>query len=79
MRKTFLRLGAAVYIAFVIALVSVAVRGRVATMDRVARSIEREIKEKVADAVVHRAGNTLQTQMTEDDQKRVVVRFIKKL
>ena len=48
-------------------------------IDRVARSIEREIKEKVADAVVHRAGNTLQTQMTEDDQKRVVVRFIKKL
>jgi hypothetical protein len=28
---------------------------------------------------VQRAGNTLQTQMTEDDQKRVVVRFIKKL
>ena len=48
-------------------------------IDRVARSIEREIKEKVADSVVKRAGNTLQTQMTEDDQKRVVVRFIKKL
>ena len=44
-----------------------------------ARSIEREIKENVAEAVVHRAGNALQTQMTEDDQKRVVVRFIKKL
>ena len=48
-------------------------------IERVARSIEREIKEKVADSVVKRAGNTLQTQMTEDDQKRVVVRFIKKL
>jgi F-type H+-transporting ATPase subunit b len=48
-------------------------------IDRVARSIEREIKEKVADSVVERAGATLQTQMTEDDQKRVVVRFIKKL
>ena len=48
-------------------------------IDRVARSIEREIKDKIADAVVDRAGKTLQTQMTEDDQKRVVVRFIKKL
>jgi F-type H+-transporting ATPase subunit b len=48
-------------------------------IERVARSIERDIKEKVADSVVKRAGNTLQTQMTEDDQKRVVVRFIKKL
>jgi F-type H+-transporting ATPase subunit b len=48
-------------------------------IERVGRSIEREIKEKVADSVVERAGTTLQTQMTEDDQKRVVVRFIKKL
>ena len=48
-------------------------------IDRLARSIEREIKDKIADAVVDRAGKTLQTQMTEDDQKRVVVRFIKKL
>jgi F-type H+-transporting ATPase subunit b len=48
-------------------------------IERVGRSIERDIKEKVADAVVDRAGQTLQTQMTEDDQKRVVVRFIKKL
>jgi len=48
-------------------------------IDRLARSIEREIKEKIADAVVERAGETLRTQMTEDDQKRVVVRFIKKL
>jgi F-type H+-transporting ATPase subunit b len=48
-------------------------------IERVARTIEREIKEQIADSVVERAGNTLQTQMTEDDQKRVVVRFIKKL
>jgi F-type H+-transporting ATPase subunit b len=48
-------------------------------IERVGRTIEREIKEKVADSVVDRAGRTLQTQMTEDDQKRVVVRFIKKL
>ena len=48
-------------------------------IDRLARSIEREIKEKIAAAVVERAGETLRTQMTEDDQKRVVVRFIKKL
>ena len=48
-------------------------------IERVARSIEREIKEGIADSVVEGAGKTLQTQMTEDDQKRVVVRFIKKL
>jgi F-type H+-transporting ATPase subunit b len=48
-------------------------------IERVARGIERDIKEKVADSVVDRAGTTLRTQMTEDDQKRVVVRFIKKL
>ncbi len=48
-------------------------------IERVARTIEREIKEKIADSVVERAGKTLHTQMTEDDQKRVVVRFIKKL
>ena len=48
-------------------------------IERVARSIEREIKEQVAGSIVDRAGKTLQTQMTEDDQKRVVVRFIKKL
>jgi F-type H+-transporting ATPase subunit b len=48
-------------------------------IDRVARGIEREIKEKVADLVIDRAANTLRTEMTQDDQKRVVVRFIKKL
>jgi F-type H+-transporting ATPase subunit b len=48
-------------------------------IDRVARSIEREIKETVADAVIDRAGKRLRTEMTPDDQKGVVVRFIKKL
>jgi F0F1-type ATP synthase membrane subunit b/b' len=48
-------------------------------IDRVARSIERDIKQSVADMVIDRAGKTLQTTMTQDDQKRVVVRFIKEL
>jgi len=48
-------------------------------IDRVARSLEREIKETIADAVIDRAGKTLRTEMTQDDQKRVIVRFIKKL
>jgi F-type H+-transporting ATPase subunit b len=48
-------------------------------IERVARSVERDIKEKVASSVVDRASKALRTQMTEDDQKRVVVRFIKKL
>jgi F-type H+-transporting ATPase subunit b len=48
-------------------------------IDRVARGVEREIKEKVADLVIDRAGDRLRTEMTPDDQKRVVVRFIKKL
>jgi F-type H+-transporting ATPase subunit b len=48
-------------------------------IERVARSVEREIKESVADMLVNRAGDALATEMTEDDQKRVVVRFIKKL
>ena len=48
-------------------------------IERVARSVEREIKENVADMVVDRAQNTLRTDMTQDDQKRVIVRFIKKL
>jgi len=48
-------------------------------IERVARSVEREIKESIADMLVNRAGNALTTEMTEDDQKRVVVRFIKKL
>jgi F-type H+-transporting ATPase subunit b len=48
-------------------------------IDRVARTLEHQIKESMADLVIDRAGNTLRTQMTQDDQKRVVVRFIKKL
>ena len=48
-------------------------------IERVARTVEREIKETIADQVIDRAGNTLRTEMTQDDQKRVVVRFIKKL
>jgi len=48
-------------------------------VDRIARGIERDIKGKIADAVVERAGRTLETQMTEDDQKRVVVRFLNKV
>jgi F0F1-type ATP synthase membrane subunit b/b' len=48
-------------------------------VDRIARGIERDIKSKIADAVVDRAGHTLETQMTEDDQKRVVVRFLSKV
>jgi len=48
-------------------------------VDRIARGIERDIKGKIADAVIDRAGRTLETQMTEDDQKRVVVRFLNKV
>lgn len=48
-------------------------------IERVARSIEREIKEHIADQVVDRAGNTLRTEMTQDDQKRIIVRFIQNL
>lgn len=48
-------------------------------VDRIARGIERDIKAKIADAVIDRAGRTLETQMTEDDQKRVVVRFLSKV
>jgi len=48
-------------------------------IDRIARGIERDIKGKIADAVINHAGRTLETQMTEDDQKRVVVRFLKKV
>jgi F-type H+-transporting ATPase subunit b len=46
---------------------------------RVARTVEREIKEHVADLVIDRAGNTLRSEMTQDDQKRIVVRFIERL
>jgi F-type H+-transporting ATPase subunit b len=48
-------------------------------IERVARTVEREIKEHVADLVIDRASNTLRTEMTQDDQKRIVVRFIEKL
>jgi F-type H+-transporting ATPase subunit b len=48
-------------------------------IDRIARGIERDIKGKIADAVIDRAGQSLATQMTEDDQKRVVVRFLNKV
>jgi len=48
-------------------------------VDRIARGIERDIRAKIADAVIDRAGHTLETQMTEDDQKRVVVRFLSKV
>jgi F-type H+-transporting ATPase subunit b len=48
-------------------------------VDRIARGIERNIRAQIADAVVDRAGNTLETQMTEDDQKRIVVRFLSKV
>ena len=47
-------------------------------IDRIARSIERNIREKIADAVIERASRTLETQITEDDQKRVIVRFLDK-
>lgn len=48
-------------------------------IERIARSVEREIKETIAEQVTDRAANTLRSEMTQDDQKRVVVRFIKKL
>jgi hypothetical protein len=48
-------------------------------MERIAHGIEREIKESVADVVVERASQKLQEKMTQDDQRRVVVRFIKNL
>jgi F-type H+-transporting ATPase subunit b len=48
-------------------------------IQRIARTAEREIKEGLADVVIDRASKALRTEMTEDDQKRVIVRFIKKL
>lgn len=48
-------------------------------IERMSRSAQREIKETVADLVIERAGKTLRAEMTQDDQKRVVVRFIKNL
>jgi F-type H+-transporting ATPase subunit b len=47
-------------------------------IDRIAHSIERDIKGRIADAVINRASHTLATQMTEDDQNRIVVRFLDK-
>ena len=48
-------------------------------IERVARGVERDIKENLADKVIDRAGQTLRTDMNEGDHKRVVVRFIKNL
>ena len=48
-------------------------------IDRIARGVARSIKEEIADLVIARAGETLRTEMTEDDQKRVIVRFVRKL
>lgn len=48
-------------------------------IERIARSVERDIKEHIADQVIDRAGTALRTEMTQDDQKRIVVRFIQKL
>lgn len=48
-------------------------------IERVARTVEREIKEHVADQVIDKAGTALRTEMTQDDQKRIIVRFIQNL
>jgi F-type H+-transporting ATPase subunit b len=48
-------------------------------IERVARSVEREAREHIADLVIDRSGKALRTEMTQDDQKRVVVRFINDL
>jgi len=48
-------------------------------INRVARTVERQIKENIADLLIDRAGKTLRTEMTQDDENRVVFRFIKKL
>lgn len=48
-------------------------------IERVSRSVEREIKQHIADQVIARAGNALRTEMTQDDQKRIIVRFIQNL
>ncbi len=47
-------------------------------IDRIAQGIERDIKGKIADAVIDRASHTLATRMSEDDHKRIVVRFLDK-
>src|SRR5207302_762867 len=64
MRKTLLRLGAAVYVAFVMALVSVAVRGRVATTEREARSArdaDMTDRQNVPAALARKLGKMAQT------------------
>jgi F-type H+-transporting ATPase subunit b len=48
-------------------------------IERVARSVERDIKETVADLVLDKATRTLRAEMTQDDHKKVVVRFVKNL
>jgi len=48
-------------------------------IERIARTVEKQIKETVADQVIDRASTALRTEMTQDDQKRVIVRFIKNL
>jgi F-type H+-transporting ATPase subunit b len=48
-------------------------------IERVVRSVERDIKSRLADRVIDRASEHLRTEMTQDDHKRVVVRFIKNL
>jgi hypothetical protein len=46
---------------------------------RVARVAERNLKERHSDPLMNRETQTLQTHVTQDDHKRVVVRFIKNL
>jgi F-type H+-transporting ATPase subunit b len=48
-------------------------------IERIARTIERQVKESITEQVIDRAGTTLRTEMTQDDQKRVIVRFIQNL
>lgn len=48
-------------------------------IERIARGVQREIKETVANLVIDHAEARLRTDMTNDDQKRVVVRFVKNL
>lgn len=48
-------------------------------IDRTARGLEKQIRARVADLVVERAEKNLREQMRHEDQKRVVVRFVKSL
>jgi F0F1-type ATP synthase membrane subunit b/b' len=45
----------------------------------IARDAERDLKERHGDQAMSRDTQTLQTHVTQDDQKRVVVRFIRNL